>query len=229
MNNTQEQSNLLLRLPSYYSLLSEESIYLKACLSSPDASVFSPTACISAEHGAMESHRSSLTLWSTDHALFWFPFDLTVWVHRFPPPEAHLACWHEPRIGISRLSFSADGWQSCPNAAEVVIFSFQIVVSDLWPSFFFFSFSLWKLRPARLWCVNRILVCHSVSSPDTHTAGSGRKKCFKLIVGLFSQGWIFTLFNQNVPEIWIFWPCYKGYASYIVLLRTGMCALCSHS
>lgn len=140
MNNTQEQSNLLLRLPSYYSLLSEESIYLKACLSSPDASVFSPTACISAEHGAMESHRSSLTLWSTDHALFWFPLDLTVWVHRFPPPEAHLACWHEPRIGISRLSFSADGWQSCPNAAEVVIFSFQIVVSDLWPSFFFFFF-----------------------------------------------------------------------------------------
>lgn len=177
MNNTQEQSNLLLRLPSYYSLLSEESIYLKACLSSPDASVFSPTACISAEHGAMESHRSSLTLWSTDHALFWFPFDLTVWVHRFPPPEAHLACWHELRIGISRLSFSADGWQSCPNAAEVVIFSFQIVVSDLWPSFFFFFLPLEAQTCQTVMCEPHSGVSFCQQPRHTHThSGKWQKK-----------------------------------------------------
>ena len=98
------------------------------------------------------------------------------------PPEAHLARWHELRIGISRLSFSADGWQSCPNAAEVVIFSFQIVVSDLWPSFFFFFFFFFFFLPLEAQTCQTVMcephsgVSFCQQPRHTHTAGSGRKK-----------------------------------------------------
>lgn len=116
INNKQEQHNLFHLLPRHYSVLLVENIY---CLSSPDACVFYQTACISSQQEAAQSQRSSLTLWSADHALFWFPFDLTVWVHRFPPRSR--PCLLALCIGIFRLSFTADGGQSRPNATEVVI------------------------------------------------------------------------------------------------------------
>lgn len=94
-----------------------------------------------------------------------------------PPPEAHLACWHELRIGISRLSFSADGWQSCPNAAEVVIFSFQIVVSDLWPSFFFFFLPLEAQTCQTVMCEPHSGVSFCQQPRHTHThSGKWQKK-----------------------------------------------------
>lgn len=103
INNKQEQHNLFHLLPRHYSVLLVENIY---CLSSPDACVFYQTACISSQQEAAQSQRSSLTLWSADHALFWFPFDLTVWVHRFPPQKQTLpACavhWYFQTVIHSR-------------------------------------------------------------------------------------------------------------------------------
>lgn len=151
INNTQEH-NLIFSISS-------PAIILKACLSSPAACVFTPTACISTQQEAEESRRSSLTLWSTDHALFWFPFDLTIWVHCFPPPEAHLACWHELRIGIAALSFSADGRRSRPNAAEVVILNNSFWFMTTFPTE---SSDLPD-------CVEWTVLCRSVNSPDTHS------------------------------------------------------------
>lgn len=131
INETQVELNLFHLLASYYSVF-----YGKRwpCLKSSSVPIFAPAARISARQEAAESHRSSLTLWSADHVLFWFPFDLTVRVQP-SPPQAHLARWHVRCIGISELSFSAAAVRSPPRAAEVVIsasntsFWFMTVIS----------------------------------------------------------------------------------------------------
>lgn len=79
--------------------------------------------------------------------------------------------------------FRADGWQSCPNAAEVVIL---IAVFDLWPFFFFPITEGW--RQARLRCVS----C-TVLSSETRWR---KKICSELIVG-----WFLLFIYHDLPKI----------------------------
>lgn len=137
-----------------------------------------------------------------DFPLIW-QFECTV-----SPPETHLARWHELCVGISRLSFPADGWQSCPNAAEVVI-----LVSNtcFWFMTIIFSPSgSSDLPDSDVWNV----LCHSVNSPDKHSK-NWQKKCFRLIVSLvlihlradFLKIYSTIIFLKNQKFIS---TCYKG-------------------
>lgn len=139
-NNVPERPNLFHLRCSHYATLSVEMIFA----SSPDAASRLQQLVFLLRQEAPESLRSSSTLWSTDHALFWFPFDLTVSEQRLAPtpplssththPDSHLAGWHE----LHRYFKAVILWQSCSNATEVVIFS--VWNARFWFMTIFFSF-----------------------------------------------------------------------------------------
>lgn len=147
INNTQEQPNLFHLLPSHHS---EGLSVLPRCLRLHSNSLY----FYAARSGGVTQVLIDTLINRPCTVLISLWFDSL-----FPPPEAHLACWHKLCIGITTLSFSADGWQSRPNAAEVVILNNSFWFMTTFPT------ESSDLPDCVVWTA----LCHSVDSPDTHS------------------------------------------------------------